>query len=174
MIKKFFQKFKRNKKNLDETLAFMGKEKHGMNKKVLEYIFKVKRQGAAPIISTWDSVADPYMQQGSHPEIVSRVWDKIGSSLPEDSRRLVYGTPALVHPKTEVILAFCNGTSYCIRLTEKLMEEALKSGATTYRKWSSGGDMDTVRDLGPNWAFGSFSDSEIEWCNQVYREVEIF
>ena len=172
MIKKFLQEFKRNKESLDKTLAFMSKVKHVMNEKVLEYIFRVKRQGAAPIISAWDSVADPYIHQGSHPDIVSFVWNKIGSALPEDSRCLVYGTPALAHPTTGIILAFCNGTSYCIRLSEELLEEALKSGATTYQKWSSGGDMDTLRDLGPNWVFGSFSDNEIEWCNQVYREAE--
>lgn len=171
MIKKFLQEFKSNRKKLNKTFALMSKVKHVANEKVLEYIFRVKKQGAAPIISAWDSVADPYMHQGSHPEVVSRVWNKMGPSLPEDSRCLVYGTPALVHPKTGVILAFCNGTSYCIRLTEELMEEALKSGAKTYQKWTYSGDMDTLRDLGPNWVFGSFSDNEIEWCNQAYREA---
>lgn len=146
-------------------------ETHVMNKKVLEYIIRVKKQGNAPVIATWNSVNKPYMEQGSHPDVVEQVWDVIGSSLPEDCRCLVYGTPALVHPKTGVILAFCNGTAYCIRLTEHLVEKALKAGAKTYQKWTYGGDMDTLRDLGADWVFGWWLDSEVEWCNIVYREI---
>jgi len=29
---------------------------------------------------------DPYMNAGSHPECVERVWDDIGATLPEDCR----------------------------------------------------------------------------------------
>jgi hypothetical protein len=145
---------------------------HALNKKVLEYIVREKRQGNAPLIAMPDSVAFPHMQQGSHPDIVERVWDVIGSSLPTDCRCLVYGTPALVHPKTGIILAFCNGTQYCIRLADQHVAEALKAGVPTYTKWSGSGDMDTQRELGSNWVFGHWLDGEIEWCRTVYDEFE--
>jgi hypothetical protein len=142
-----------------------------LNKKVLEYITRVKRQGNSPLVAGPDSVAEPYMNQGSHPEIVERVWDGIGASLPEDCRCLVYGTPALVHPKTGIIFVFCNGTSYCIRLTKELIEKALMAGAKTYQKWTDGGDMDTLRDLGPDWVFGGWLNDEITWCNRIWEEL---
>jgi hypothetical protein len=109
-----------------------------------------------------------YMEQGSLPDIVERVWDVLGAPLPEDCRCLVYGTPALVHPKTGIILAFCNGTTYCIRLTEQLIEKALKAGAKIYQTWMYGGDMDTTRDLGEDWVFDFWLADEIEWCREVY------
>lgn len=148
-------------------------EMHVMNEKVLEYIIRVNKQGNAPAIAAWNSVANPYTEQGSHPEVVERVWDVIGSSLPDDCRCLVYGTPALVHPKTGIIFAFCNGTSYCIRLTDELVEKAVKAGAKTYQKWTYSGDMDTLRDLGTDWVFGWWLEGEVEWCNVVYREIGI-
>jgi hypothetical protein len=147
-------------------------QKHALNKKVLKYIFSAKRQGNAPLIAAPDSMPFPYMSQGSHPDIVERVWNVIGPSLPTDCRCLVYGTPALVHSKSGIILAFCNGTQYCIRLADQHIEEALRAGAKTYTKWTDGGDMDTQRELGANWVFGHWLDCETEWCRIVYEELE--
>ncbi|MFC1817139.1 hypothetical protein ACFL0M_14660 [Thermodesulfobacteriota bacterium] len=48
-----------------------------------------------PMVSP-DKHSDPYMEAGSHPEIVERVWDALGSSLPVDCRAIVYSAPALV------------------------------------------------------------------------------
>lgn len=146
-------------------------ETHILNQKVLEYITRTKKKDNAPAMAAWNSVAKPYMEQGSHPDIVERVWDVLGTSLPEDCRCLVYGTPALVHPKTGIILAFCNGTTYCIRLTDALVQKALQAGAKTYQKWTSGGDMDTFRDLGSDWVFGWWLDGEINWCKEVYEKI---
>jgi hypothetical protein len=134
---------------------------------------RAKRLGTAPLIAAWNSVPKPYMDQGSHPDVVERVWDIIGSSLLEDCRCLVYSTPALVHPKTGIILAFCNGTTYCLRLTGDLMEKALQSGAKTVQKWSSRRNMDAQHDLGSDWVFGCWLEDEIEWCQMVYKEMGI-
>ena len=143
-------------------------ETHPLNRKVLEYLIREKRQSDAPILAAWDSVPKPYMEQGSHPDVVERVWDVLGASLPEDCRCLVYGNPALVHPKLGIILAFCNGTTYCIRLTEQLVEKALKAGAKTHQTWTYGGEMDTLRDLGADWVFGYWLAGEVEWCRVMY------
>ncbi len=143
-----------------------------MNEAVLRYLGRNKGKDVPPIAHP-DSVFDPYYEQGSHPEIVKHVWDSIGASLPEDCRYLIYGTPALAHPKTGIIFAFCCGTTYCLRLPLLLLEEALDSGAKTHTKWSSDGDMDTQRDLGSDWVFGGwvYGDDERAWCNIIYEEA---
>ena len=146
-------------------------EQHDLNLRVIEYISKVKHRSSVVPLAAPDSVADPYMKEGSHPDVVERVWDVIGRSLPQDCRCLVYGTPALVHPHTGIIIAFCNGTTYCLRLPEQLIDEALKAGARTYTKWTGGGDMDTQRDLGADWVFGWWLDDELDWCRQAYEEL---
>ena len=144
---------------------------HGLNKKPLEYLMRGMKKKNNPIIAKWNSVPDPYMGQGSHPDVVERVWDVIGESLPRDCRCLIYGTPALVHPESGILLAFCNGTTYCIRLNEELFDEALKAGAKTYQKWSYGGDMDTLRELETYWIFGLWSKRETEWCHVIYEKL---
>jgi len=114
----------------------------------------------------------PYTTYGSHPGVVKVVWDVIGSSLPEDCRCLIYGTPALVHPKIGVILAFCNGMAYCVRLSKNLMFKARIIGAETYTKWSDGSDMDTKRDLGDYWVLGFSRKYLVKWCPRVYWDLE--
>lgn len=141
------------------------------NGQVLQYLRK--RDKTEPYFALPESVADPYMHQGSHPDVVERVWNQLGSSLPADCRYIVCGTPALVHPKTGTILAFCNGTGYCLRLIPALVTEAIELGAKTYIKWSYGHDLDTKRDLGADWVIGHWLKDEINWCNATYQSLEI-
>jgi hypothetical protein len=77
-----------------------------------------------------------------------------------------------VHSKSGIILAFCNGTNYCIRLADQHVGDALRAGAKTHTKWTNGGDMDTQRELGANWVLGHWLDGEIEWCRSIYEELE--
>src|SRR5215207_8152737 len=79
---------------------------HPLNKQVLEYLDRSSAK-YKPLINYPYEVKDPYNNQGSHPEIVERVWDDINSKLPKDCRCLIYGTPALVHSDTGIILAIC-------------------------------------------------------------------
>ncbi len=125
------------------------------------------------LIASFDSIPaqQAYMNQGSHPDVVERVWNVLAAALPEECRCLIYGTPALIHPQTGIVIAFCNGTTYCIRLTEVLIEKALQAKAPTYQKWSYGGDMDTQRDLGPTWIFGHWSKDEPMWCRMTYDDL---
>ncbi len=138
-----------------------------LNEKVLDRLrgrLKTDEMIAAP-----DSVRDPYMSQGSHPDIVERVWNKLGGALPLDCRCLVYGTPALVQPVSGIVLAFCYGTQYCLRLTSSMMDEALKLGLKTFTKWSGGKITDTTQTFGSDWIFGSWKSEELQWCREVYE-----
>jgi len=121
------------------------------------------------LVAASDSMRDPYMSQDSHPDIVERVWDKLGRALPVDCRCLVYGTPALVQPVSDIILAFCFGTQYCVRLTSSLMDEALKLGVKTSTKWSSGRITDARQTFGNDWVFGIWKADELRWCREVYE-----
>ena len=136
---------------------------HPLNARVLAYL---SRQGKSPspAIASTESVRDPYYGQGSHPDIVARVWDELGASLPLDCRCLVYGTPALVHPTSGIVFATCNGTQYNLRLTPRDIEEAVQAGQPTTTRWSGGTVTDATRDLGPDWVFGNWSAHEPGWC----------
>jgi hypothetical protein len=112
------------------------------------------------------------MNQGSHPDIVERVWKQIGSTLPVDCRGLVCGTPALVQPVSGMILAFCLGTAYCLRLPFELVEEAINQGAKTSTKWSNGTLLDATTTFGPDWIFGAWKE-EVQWCRKTYDAYNI-
>ena len=136
------------------------------NTKVLGYLSRGKSD--APAFAPHDAVQDADCRCGCHPDIVERLWDQIGASLPEDCRCLVYGAPALVH-SSGVILAIGIGTQYVLHLPGSLATEATKAGAKTSATWSDGGDMDTRRDLGDDWIFGGWLADELLWCKTVYE-----
>lgn len=69
---------------------------HPMNRGVLEYLGRGAKSHQ-PLLGASDSVVDAYMQQGSHPDIVQRVWDELGTILPSECRCLILGTPSLLH-----------------------------------------------------------------------------
>jgi hypothetical protein len=139
-----------------------------LNINVLKYLNKGKTN--QPLIANPNSVPDPYYQQGSHPDVVERIWDQIASALPKDCRCLVYGIPALVHPKSGIIFAFTGGTVYYLRVPSTLVNEILQSGVRTYAQRAEG-DIDTQRDLGSDWIFGTWSSKEIEWCNMLFTQL---
>lgn len=141
------------------------------NQGVLKYLGRGAKS-RCPLIAAPDSVADPYMGQGSHPDIVQRVWDELGTSLPATCRCLVYGTPALVQNHTGIVLAICNGTQYNLRLTPEDLQAALAKGAATRTRWSTGEEMDCVAELGPDWVFGGWFKEEGRWCRDMYEKNE--
>ncbi len=138
-----------------------------LNEKVLSHLHS--RLKTDELIAAPDSVRDPYMSQGSHPDVVERVWNKLGEALPVDCRCLVYGTPALVQPTSGIILAFCLGTAYCMRFTSSRMDEAMKLGVKTLVNWSPGHVTDATQSFGVGWIFGSWKVEELQWCREVYE-----
>lgn len=132
------------------------------NARLLEYL-AFDRQNA-PVFAPPDSVRDPYYQCGAHPDIVERVWDVIGRTLPRDCRGLVVGRPALVHPVTGIVFGLAVGTQYCLRLPDGLAAQAVGAGAKTRTVWAGGKVFDTGLELGEDWVLGAWLAAEPEWC----------
>lgn len=140
-----------------------------INKGVLEYLTGGEKTETA-VIAAPDSVADPYTLQGSHPDIVHHVWGELSAALPEACRCLLYGTPAIVHDLSGVVIAIANGTQYNLRLTADDFQSAIAKGACTQNRWSNGKTMDSLTELGPNWIFGGWFKEEAEWARNTYEE----
>jgi hypothetical protein len=124
-----------------------------------------------PVTMPDDPKRDYYLEAGSHPEIVERLWDQLGKDLPPTSRVLVFGTPALIHPGSGVVLAFAFGTQYALRLPRSLPEEKRPAGLRTVATWTGGGSTDIERECGNDWIFGSFSADETVWCDECFLEA---
>jgi hypothetical protein len=125
-----------------------------------------KRGGVVSVVAP-DAAHDPYLGCGSHPEIVERVWDQLGRALPSSSRRILCGTPVLVHPETGVVLAVCYGISYCLRLPDGALPAALQAGCETTHRWGDGKVTDLSAEFGANWVFGRWAKDEEQWCRTV-------
>jgi hypothetical protein len=117
-----------------------------------------------------DPKRDYYWGSGTHPDVLERLWNQIGKELPVDSRALVYGKPALVHPESGTVLAFALGTEYAIRLPAKVWADQRPSGLRTVAKWAGGSSTDLATECGKDWIFGSYTDKEVEWCKQAFQE----
>jgi hypothetical protein len=115
---------------------------------------------------------DPYINQGCHPDVVSRVWDQLGKGLPRDCRAQAKGRPVLAHPATDRILAFALGTAYALRLTPGDLERALETGASTVMEWSIGPATDLAEVAGPGWIWGRSADDEAGWLRNTYAAGE--
>lgn len=59
-------------------------------------------ESVAPV----DPKHDYYWDSGAHPDVVQRLWNQLGKGSPAESRALLFGTPALVHPESGIVLAF--------------------------------------------------------------------
>lgn len=100
------------------------------------------------------------------------VWDQLGLALPVDGRCLLYGIPALVDPKSGVILAVCCGTMYALRIPDDVLGAAKTAGARTHIEWSSGGVTDIQDEFGQDWIFGLYLVQELQWCRAVCEAMD--
>jgi hypothetical protein len=111
---------------------------------------------------------DPYMSQGSHPDIVVRVWDELGNELPRDCRAQAKGKPVLSHPETDRIIAVSHGTAYALWLTPDDLADAQQAGATTVMTWSGGSVTDLAERAGSGWIWGRWFQNEPSWIRHAY------
>ncbi len=120
-----------------------------------------------------ESVADPYCNLGTHPDLVGWLWDELTAKLPEVCKWVVYGAPVLVNPKSGIIFGFAGGThTYGLRLPPSARDDAIKAGCKRISKYPAlrinSSEMNR-HDLGEEWISGQFQACERDWCLAAYN-----
>ena len=105
-----------------------------------------------------------------------RLWDEVTVKLPVNCQWIVYGTPALVHPRSGIIFAFGGGThTYAFRLPLPEYQEAIQAGANRIFQFSANPNLKiklAVLDLdiiGREWVFGNWLRGEEDWCLAAFN-----
>jgi len=124
---------------------------HPANAKVLLALGNGRRQDVS--VTPADDTLTPC-------KALERLWNELGSTLPDDARCLLNGTPALVHPASGIVLAVCVGKDYALRVPPGLNREAESLGL---RKSTV-----TTR-FGADWLLGNWQPREVSWLRRVYR-----
>jgi hypothetical protein len=114
------------------------------------------------------SQPDPYMDAGSHPDCVQRVWDELGHTLPVDCKFLVRGNAVLAHPDSSFVFAMPYGTQYAIWVPQPQHADAAAAGLVATNTWSTGESTDLEAVLGAGWLFGGYMVDEVKWIAAAY------
>ena len=122
----------------------------------------------------------PYLPENVHHERVHPDFEDIfirnASDLPQDSKYIIYGFPALVHPKTGIIFGFVMGMVNCYRLPDMIAreyEQYLEAKDPNYRKNKRGKQTDEAQYGSPhlekNWVESTdFTSSLVRKCFDYY------
>jgi hypothetical protein len=97
---------------------------------VLESIQSRPHRPDPPLSQPVDHAPHPWLGLGTRPDLVEALW-KLDDLLPERCRWLLWGYPALVHPRSGVVFAVAFGTKgLFLRLPSEVLsgEEAEASG----------------------------------------------
>ena len=141
-----------------------------MNEGVIRYLERTR--GEPPDVRPPREKSIDYWECGSHPDVVERVWDQLGKHLTVRARQVVLGTPALVHPKSGVVLAMAIGMQYGLRVPARILNEGLSAGMRTQVTWSTGGQMNIQQEIGTDWVFGTWASVEEAWCLETFQDQE--
>ena len=121
-----------------------------------------------------------YLQENVHHERVHPDFEDIfirsASELPQDSKYIIYGFPALVHPKTGIIFGYVMGMVNCYRLPDMLAreyEQYLEAKAPNLRRNKRGKSSDEAQYGSPhlekNWVESTdFTSSLVRKCFDYY------
>jgi hypothetical protein len=137
------------------------------NERVLRYL---TRHGALVEERAPREGQRDYWEAGSHPDVVERIWDKLANELPVESRRVVCGSPAVVHPVSKVVLALAIGTQYAIRLPSDVVTAGVPARWRTDTTWAGGQRLDVREEFGDEWVFGNYSTDEVAWCRACFDQ----
>lgn len=93
------------------------------------------------------------------------------SSLPGNSKYVVYGCEALVHPDTGIIFGFITGTSVIYRMPDTLLRDVAKSNIRNFRAVNEIG-IDGMENLESNWIISpSVTEQLVRKCFDYYSQV---
>ncbi len=119
--------------------------------------------------------AETTKPHGTHPDLVQRLWDELGTLLPEDCHAVVLGAPVLLRQSTGIIFALAGGThTYAFRLPPELREPAIKAGATRVYHYRAYPELKLetstfdLADIGDEWVFGGWLKGEEDWIRAAY------
>ena len=98
---------------------------------VLQSIEGKPHRPDSPVSQPVEQAPDPGFGLGTHPDLIDALW-KLDGSLPEPCRWLLWGYPALVHPRSGVVFGAARGTiGLFLRLpSDILADEDAKTPAT--------------------------------------------
>ena len=147
---------------------------HPANRRLLTYLQSRNERGQDSELDP-ATVENPYYTLGTHPEIVERLWDELGGTLPMPCRWILYGRPVLVHPSSGVVFGYAGGSlTYALRLPPIEREAAVKAGAKTIHEYPAYRELDVAPsrldlvDFGPEWVFGAWLGGEEAWCRAAF------
>jgi len=98
------------------------------------------------------------------------------SNLPGDSKYVIYGTEALVHPNTGIIFGFITGVSVIYRLPDNLLREVREGDIINFRVMK---EIDNMENLESNWVTSQSITPQLvykcfEYYGQTVPEEEAF
>lgn len=92
------------------------------------------------------------------------------SSLPENSKYVIYGTEALVHPATGIIFGFITGTSLIYRLPDNILKEVRENSLVNFRAINDSSSK--MEDLESNWVSSpSITEQLVRKCYEYYGQI---
>lgn len=120
--------------------------------------------------------ADHTKIEGTHPDLVERLWQELGGLLPEDCHAIVYGTPVLMRPSSAIVFAFAGGShTYALRLPADVRTEAMTAGAgrvhlyPAYPELGIAASSFSLDEIGDEWVFGGWLKGEEQWVLAAYE-----
>ncbi len=148
---------------------------HPANAKLLQYFGSPSRLAGSrwadnPSCSP-DTVEQPFLRLGTHPDVVEQLWKRLATALPIECNWVVYGNPVLVNPASAVMFAFGVGTIYALRLPNDIREQAMKLGARSSHTFGGGSVLD-LGDFGDEWVFGRWFKDEERWCLKAFEYAQ--
>jgi hypothetical protein len=120
-----------------------------------------------PLSQSLDEVADPWFGLGTHPDIISKLWE-MDDTLPQKCRWVFCGRPSLVHPNTGVVFAVAFGT---IGIVLRLPPEAIEAAGSQLSAVFQSGKRLRAHDIGPagpEWRFVLPGAAAAQWCRAAY------
>jgi hypothetical protein len=93
------------------------------------------------------------------------------SSLPINSKYVIYGSEALVHPETGIIFGFITGVNVIYRLPDNLLKEVMEGDIVNFRVMKDS-DINNMENLESNWVISqSITEQLVYKCFEYYSQA---